>query len=192
MSLTLSSSSSNSSSEGYMGDGVYIDECEILSVENVTESEVEQGFSRDVSIKTKLKVLKNDWERIVTIGGNYKRDPQSKEIVDWGGAFRVADLFKACEAPDAMDPHGQPSQDMMDACVGKKLLTLTYTNNKGKYSTWNQVTSVKRSKENFLNYFFKQVRKGYPKNYQAPTKRNPQPQSSTVSDAISSMSSESL
>ena len=84
MSLSLAGSN-GSSSEGYMGNGVYVDEVQIKKVSDVTSKETERGFKRDISIALKVLVLKNDWERTVTIGGNYKRDPITKEVTDWGG-----------------------------------------------------------------------------------------------------------
>ena len=190
MALTFGQSS-NSNSEGYMGNGVYVDEVEIKSAVNATEDEKAKGFARDISIRVEVRVLKNDWNRTLTIGGNYKRDPQTKEIIDWGGAFKLKDLFAACQAPEEIDANGVPSQAMLDACVGKKLLTLTYTNNNGKYSTWNSVTSADRDPDKFAAYFMSQVKKGYPKNYQAPNSEA-QPQNSTVATAVQSVSSESL
>ena len=189
MGLSLAGSN-GSASEGYMGDGVYVDEVEIKEVKNVTKDEAAKGFKRDISIALKVLVLKNDWERTVTIGGNYKRDQQTQEVIDWGGAFKLKDLFIACNLTDKdmdenIDANGIPSNDMLARCVSHKLKTLTYTNVKGKYSTWNSVTAADRDSSKFKEYFMSQVAKGYPKNYQAPG-GEAQPVNSTVAQAVNS------
>ena len=73
--MALSLSGGGNSAEGYMGNGIYVDEVEIKKASDVTEQEKSSGFSRDVSIKLEVLVLNNDWDRTVTIGGNYKKDP---------------------------------------------------------------------------------------------------------------------
>jgi|TARA_B110000263_G_scaffold219542_1_gene206846 hypothetical protein len=196
MSLSLAGSN-GSSSEGYMGNGVYVDEVQIKKVSDVTSKETERGFKRDISIALKVLVLKNDWERTVTIGGNYKRDPITKEVTDWGGAFKLKDLFIACGLTDKdmdeeIDANGVPSSKLLDRCVSHNLKTLTYTNVKGKYSTWNSVTGADRDSVKFKEYFMSQVAKGYPKNYQAPGGES-QPVNATIAQAVNSnISSEAL
>tara|TARA_B110000263_G_scaffold249826_1_gene268743 strand:- start:701 stop:1291 length:591 start_codon:yes stop_codon:yes gene_type:complete len=196
MGLSLSGSN-GSSSEGYMGNGIYVDEVEIKTVSDVTKQESEKGFKRDISIALKVLVLKNDWERTVTIGGNYKRDEQTKEVTDWGGAFKLKDLFIACgltnkDMDEHIDANGVPSKDLLERCVSHKLKTLTYTNVKGKYSTWNSVTGADRDSVKFKEYFMSQVAKGYPKNYQAPG-GDTQPVNATIAQAVNSnISAEAL
>ena len=118
MGLSLAGSN-GSASEGYMGDGVYVDEVEINKISDVTSEEEAKGFKRDISIALQVRVLKNDWERTVTIGGNYKRDAQTKEVIDWGGAFKLKDLFIACGLTDKdisenMNADGQFAKEMLE------------------------------------------------------------------------------
>tara|TARA_X000000368_G_scaffold245987_2_gene194338 strand:- start:2106 stop:2693 length:588 start_codon:yes stop_codon:yes gene_type:complete len=195
MGLSLAGSN-GSASEGYMGDGVYVDEVEINKISDVTSEEEAKGFKRDISIALQVRVLKNDWERTVTIGGNYKRDAQTKEVIDWGGAFKLKDLFIACGLTDKdisenMNADGQFAKEMLEKCVSHKLKTLTYTNKNGKYSTWNSVTGADRDSKKFKEYFMSQVAKGYPKNYQAPNSEA-QPVSASVAKAVDSIAAESL
>ena len=198
--MALSLSGGGNSAEGYMGNGIYVDEVEIKKASDVTEQEKSAGFSRDVSIKLEVLVLKNDWDRTVTIGGNYKKDPATKKIEDWGGAFKLKDLFVACGMTDddlkKKMANGIPSPELLARCVGKKIKTLTYTNknstsDKLKYSTWNSVTSAERDSAKFAEYFMSQVAKGYPRNYKAPNSEA-QPVSETVAKAMSSVSTEAL
>jgi hypothetical protein len=200
MALSLSNSGGGNS-KGYMGNGIYVDEVEIKKASDVTEQEKSSGFDRDVSIKLEVLVLKNDWERTVTIGGNYKRDPITKEVLDWGGAFKLKDLFVACgmtdeDVQEGLSANGIPSSDLLAGCIGKKIKTLTYTNinttsDKLKYSTWNSVTSAGRDSANFAEYFMSQVAKGYPKNYKAPNSEA-QPVKESIAKAVSSVSTEAL
>jgi hypothetical protein len=194
--MALSLSGGGNSAEGYMGNGIYVDEVEIKKASDVTEQEKSSGFSRDVSVKLEVLVLKNDWDRTVTIGGNYKKDPITKEIEDWGGAFKLKDLFIACGMTDkdvqgGLNANGIPSPELLTRCIGKKIKTLTYTNEKGKYSTWNSVTSAERDSAKFSEYFMSQVAKGFPKNYKAPNSEA-QPVKESVAKAMSSVSTEAL
>ena len=199
--MALSLSGGGNSAEGYMGNGIYVDEVEIKKASDVTEQEKSNGFNRDVSIKLEVLVLKNDWDRTVTIGGNYKKDPATKKIEDWGGAFKLKDLFVACgmtdkDVQEGLNSNGIPSPKLLTGCVGKKVKTLTYTNknstsDKLKYSTWNSVTSAERDSAKFAEYFMSQVAKGYPRNYKAPNSEA-QPVSETVAKAMSSVSTEAL
>jgi len=189
MSLTLNKNG-NDSAEGYMGDGIYVDEAEVVEVTNVTKEEAARGFSYDIAILAKCKLTKNGWDRKVTIGGNYRRDQQTGKIEDWGGAFKVRDFFRSCDAPDDMDDNGMPVKSMLDACKNKTILLLTYPNIKGNRSTWNCVTYATRDKNSFKDFFLKGAlntdeKRRYPKNYQSPD-NDPQPVSNEMQKAIES------
>ena len=189
MSLTLSKNGSTSA-EGYMGDGIYIDEAQVVKVTNVTEEEAARGYSYDCAILVDCKLLKNVWDRKVTIGGNYRKDKQTGKIEDWGGAFKIRDFFRACNAPDNMDDNGMPVASMLSACEDKTVLLLTYPNKKGGRSTWNCVTYATRDKDKFKDFFLKGAlntdeKRRYPKNYQSPD-TDPQPVSAEMQKAIDS------
>ena len=62
MSLTLNKNG-NDSAEGYMGDGIYVDEAEVVKVTNVTEEEAGRGYSYDLAILAECKLVKYGWDR---------------------------------------------------------------------------------------------------------------------------------
>ena len=197
MSLSLENKNGGSS-EGYLGDGIYVDEARVVKVTNATKAEAERGFEYDLALQVDFKLEKNGWDRKLTIGGNFRKDKQTGKIEDWGGAFKVRDFFSACNVKGDLDEHGQPNDNQMNNCKDALVLVLTYPNKQGKRSTWNQVTYATRDKENFKNYFIKGAtnpdeRKRYPKNYQS-SDNDPQPISEEMQQAIKSsdMSTEML
>lgn len=170
MGLSLESKSGGSS-EGYLGDGIYVDEARVVKVVNGTKEEAARGFEYDIALTVDFKLEKNGWDRKLTIGGNFKKDKQTGKIEDWGGAFKVRDFLKACNVAGDLDEHGQPTDVQMNNCKDAIVLVLTYPNKKGGRSTWNNVTYATRSKEAFKDYFLKGATnpdesRRYPKNYQ--------------------------
>ena len=112
MPLSLSTTSgSQKSIEGYMGDSIFIDEAEVIEVINRSGSKksANQGWVNDLQIEVKFRLLKNDWERTFNMGGNFRKElvkekdkegnTITKEVVtDWGGTFKVRGFFEACNA----------------------------------------------------------------------------------------------
>jgi len=173
-------SNSNASKDGYMGDGVYVDDAKIVEVVNVTNDSERNRFGQNLAIQVTMELAKNEWKKIVTISGNYKRDNLGA-ITDWGGLFKLKDFLNATtEESDAdftMDTttmegfpkeveNQVPSDEMLKACVGKKVLCLTYTKKGGGYATWDGIGQPGRTKESFADYFKSNHAKSqYPKNY---------------------------
>ena len=189
MSLTLNKNG-NDSAEGYMGDGIYVDEAEVVKVTNVTEEEAGRGYKYDLAILAQCTLVKNGWDRKVTIGGNFKKDKQTGKIEDWGGAFKIRDFFSACNVKGDFDDNGKPTAQQINDCSGQSILLLTYPNIKGNRSTWNCVTYATRDKESFKKFFLKGAQnldetRRYPKNYQSPD-TDPQPVSEEMQKAMDS------
>ena len=189
MSLTLNKNG-NDSAEGYMGDGIYVDEAEVVKVTNVTEEEAGRGYRYDLAILAECKLVKNGWDRKVTIGGNFKKDKQTGKIEDWGGAFKIRDFFSSCNVKGDFDDNGKPTAQQIEDCKGNVILLLTYPNIKGKRSVWNCVTYATRDKESFKSFFLKGAQnldetRRYPKNYQSPD-TDPQPVSEEMQKAMDS------
>ena len=115
--------------------------------------------------KVIVHLSKNDWERTLTIGGNFKRDTVNDSITDWGGAFRLRDFFLACGVEGELNENNRFDDELMRQTIGCDIMTLSYRNEKDKTSTWTQVSTPERDKEEFKEYFLKQVAKGYPSNY---------------------------
>ena len=77
MPLSLSTTSgSQKSIEGYMGDSIFIDEAEVIEVINRSGSKksANQGWVNDLQIEVNFRLLKNDWERTFNIGGNFRKE----------------------------------------------------------------------------------------------------------------------
>ena len=174
-------SNSNASKEGYMGDGVYVDDAEVIDVVNVTDDAERNRFGQNLAIQVTMELAKNEWKKIVTISGNYKRDNLGA-ITDWGGLFKLNDFLKATTEESDSDfimdtttmkeypkevENQVPSDKMLKACVGKKVLCLTYTKDGGGYPTWDGIGQASRTKESFAEYFkSNHAKSGYPKNYE--------------------------
>lgn len=191
MPLQVSSNPSGSGQggQGYMGDGIFIDEAVILEVVNRsgTKAGPNQQWSNDLQVEVKMRLLKNDWERTVNVGGNFKVDEQGE--VDWGSAFKVRNFFEACNALNekvlgdkkelntaltSMEG-GEISPVLLSFCIGKTVKILSYKKADGKSATWNQIVHHKRDDQKFKDYFLRQFDKGYVKNYApdaAPNRTN--------------------
>ena len=190
-----------SSSNAITRDGIFIDEAKVIELIDNTDEDnertmkLDKPFKNDVALVLKVKLLKNDWEKIVTISGNYKKepspDPEGFKILDWGGAFKVRDLFLACgieERPEVP----RPDKAMLETCVGEDILVLSYPTKKGKNYMWNQVTKVNRDKADFKKYFLRSAlnplpNKRFPKDYK-PVSTDPQPTSPRMQEALNSTS----
>jgi len=179
MPLQLSTGPSGSGSQGYMGDGIFIDEAVILEVNNRSGDKAgpKQEWSNDLQVEVKMRLLKNDWDRTVNIGGNFKVEDDGE--VSWGSAFKVRNFFEACnslnetvlgskaELNTALTSleGGEISPLILSFCVGKTVKILSYKKSDGKSATWNQIVHHKRDDQKFKDYFLKQFDKGYVKNY---------------------------
>lgn len=156
--------------EGFMGDGIFIDEAEVVSIEDISGQTTErQRWARDLAMEVTMKLLKNDWERSVTIAGDFEKDKQTGAIIGWGAAFKVRNFFDALgvggENVELTEDNKLPEL-LLAAATGRQALILSYSNKRGKTSTWNQVAAANASKEDFKDYFLTGFNKsGYPKNY---------------------------
>jgi len=191
--MPLKIQQSSGGGEGYMGDGIFIDKATVKSVTDVTNDEsANGGFKRDIALQVKLMLSKNDWERTITIGGNFARDNMNNSITDWGGAFRLRDFFLACGVEGELDENNRFSEELIRQTIGCDILILSYRNDNDKTSTWTQVASPDRDKEEFKQYFLSQVKKGYPKNYKAKKNSTSVDMSGPWDDNKSSVSADLL
>ena len=156
--------------KGYMGNGIFIDEATIVSIEDFSQGRADwQTRDFDLNLKITCKLKKNDWERTVFISGNFKRDEHTQEIKDWGGGFKVMNFLINIGLADdetKLGPDNKIPQELLKQAKGKEFLLLGYPNNNGKSSTWDQVEAIDTEPSNFMDYFLTQWEKsGYPKNY---------------------------
>ena len=167
-------------SDGYLGDGIYVDDAEIISVSDLSGKTTQfQQYASDLCVEVKVKLLKNDWEKTFNVAGNFSRDVSTKEVTDWGGAFKVRDFFVNAGMKDVLEKalpemeKGSIPANVMTELVGKAIKILSYRNKKGKTSTWNQVSSPSRKNETFKEYFLREYNKSkkkpkgpWPSNYE--------------------------
>ena len=177
--MALTIKNSGGGSESYMGNGIFVDDAEIVNLNNTSGQTSEfQKFSNDLSIEIKVRMHKNDWERTFNIGGNLTKDQTTGEVTNWGGAFKVRDFFLSTGQKEALESalseieSGRIPREMINDAIGKNILVLSYRNKKDKTSTWNQVFSPERKKDSMKNYFLKEWEKSktkqngpYPSNY---------------------------
>jgi len=116
MPLTFGKQGNYPAPEGYMGDGIFIDEVKIVEVIDRSGSKkgTGQSWTNDCQIEVKVILLKNDWDKTLNIGGNFKVEkvPAKNELgepiedndgnpiyeddFNWGSAFKVKNFFEAC------------------------------------------------------------------------------------------------
>ena len=166
--------------DGYMGNGIYVDDAIVGTIEDISgKTSKFQQFASDLCIEVRINLQKNDWVKTFNIAGNFTRDVSTKEVTDWGGAFKVRDFFIAVGLKEELEnalkemESGAIPVGLLEATIGKELRILSYRNKKGKSSTWNQVSNPKRKKESFKSYFLNEFEKSkkkkggpYPSNYE--------------------------
>ena len=176
--MSLQMKSGNS--DGYLGDGIYVDDAEITNVSDLSGKTTQfQQYASDLCVEVKVKLLKNDWEKTFNVAGNFARDVSTKEVTDWGGAFKVRDFFVNAGMKDQLEEllsemeKGSIPAKLSHDIIGKAIRILSYRNKKGKTSTWNQISSPLKKKEAFKDYFLREYNKSkkkpkgpWPSNYE--------------------------
>tara|TARA_R100000750_G_C2323125_1_gene87083 strand:- start:341 stop:961 length:621 start_codon:yes stop_codon:yes gene_type:complete len=171
---------SGNGSEGYLGNGIYVDDAEVISVSDLSGKTTKfQQYASDLCVEVTVKLLKNDWEKTFNVAGNFARDVSTKEVTDWGGAFKVRDFFVNAGLKSELEEllsemeQGSIPPSLMSSVIGKAIRILSYRNKKGKTSTWNQVSTPLRKQEAFKEYFLKEYNRSkqkpkgpWPSNYE--------------------------
>ena len=168
--LSLNKSSGTGTAKNHQRDGIFVNLVTILKARDITKTD-DNKFDREIAIELKCEIDRSpqeNWERTITIGGNWKRDSQTKEVLDWGGAFKIKDLLNACmiEEGDLWDEGHTLKQEVVNSLVGKEILLLSYKKADGKYGYWDLVGAPTRNRRQFADFFYQQwMKRGYPKNY---------------------------
>ena len=173
-------SHSNGKNEGDMGKGIYVNEGIITNAVDITSDPVKNKFSKEVAIELHVKVPNLTWDKIVTLGGPLFKDPQTGKIT--GIPYNLHDLFKVCEIKEIDVTEQGVAKEVVDQCIGKELLLLSYTKKKGGYGTWDKVGAIDRDKQSFADWFYSNwEKKGYPTAYKEPS-ANPGPVRQVTND----------
>jgi hypothetical protein len=152
------------------GPGIYINEATIANVEDISGQPLpftEQPF--DIGIKLTLDIGK-DFRPEMIIAGNFKRDPESGEIIGWGSGFVVQEALTRLGYSGVLAEGNRIPTDALVSLIGKTFLRLSYvsgTRNDGKfkYTDWNQIATVDEGADSLASRFKRSLTKGYPRNY---------------------------
>lgn len=165
--------------------GFYVNEISITSASDVSgeEYQLPNGtilFANDLAVKINYRNLGSDKEFSTRIGGNFKVDEQTKEVIGAGGAFKVERLFEAVGYEEqVLDDNSNLREEALRALEGKNIATLSYPNTAGK-TTMSDIVGKSGSGEQLRTDFM--LSKWKPKNYlpklETPTVNNTIPANS--------------
>jgi hypothetical protein len=166
--MTLKITNDNRQGNKY-GIGIFISKVQIVNAVNRSGERPE--FLRntpDIFIELKLDVGK-DFQPTMSFFGDFKRDPRSGEILDWGSAFKIRNLFSAFGIEGEVAENGTISDGLVNRLFGKEFYRLQYVSGekydgKLKYSDWTDQIEIENP-DNLARAFFRSVEKGFPKNY---------------------------
>ena len=166
----------NSGSGGGAKSNIFVDKAKIASIQiKYGVQEDWQTYSDDISIHLTLDIGK-DFQPNMYIGGNYKKDEMSGEIVGWSTAFKVKLFFDAIGMPIKLDKGMQPQSSRLPAdaeqvITGKEFLRLTYVSTKTKkdgsplWKDWQETRNVSYDHNKFKAEFKEAVGNNYVKDF---------------------------
>ncbi len=178
----------NSGSGGGAKSNIFVDKVKIASIEiKYGVKEDWQTYSDDISIHMTLDIGK-DFQPNMYIGGNYKKDEVSGEIIGWSTAFKVKMFFDSIGMPIKLDKGKNPSSSRLPAdaeqrLLGKEFSRLTYMSTKTKkdgnplWKDWQETRTPSYDQNKFKEEFKNAVSKGYVKDF-SESKENSNDESS--------------
>jgi len=159
-------------------DNIFVDKVKIATAKiKYGVKEDWQTYSDDISIHLTLDIGR-DFQPNMYIGGNYKKDEVSGEIVGWSTAFKVKMFFDSIGMPIKLDKGKNPQSSRLPAdaeqrLVGKDFLRLNYISTKTKrdggalWKDWQETRPVSYDTKKFKLDFKESVSKNYIKDYKA-------------------------
>ena len=151
------------------GTGVFVNKVAIAEVHDMSGKKPDfLENTPDLWVQLKLDVGQ-DFQPEFNVFGDFKRDDQTRQIADWGSAFKIKNLFTNLGITGELNDDGSIPEEMLKQLPGKEFFRLQYVSRikddgKPGYSDWTdqiEATDPKR----LANAFFKSVDRGYPKNY---------------------------
>lgn len=179
-------------------DGIFVDTVKIVKAEiNYRVMEKWQKMPDDISLKLTLDIGK-DFEPEMYIGGQFREDKVSGNVISWGTATKVKILLDNIGLGVACDKNAPASaqklpEDIADRMVGQEFLRLMYrstrTKQDGNYriKEWQETGAVgPGNAQKLKNKFNEAVSNSWVKDYN-PSAEAPKPvdlddTTSTVSD----------
>ena len=166
----------NSGSGGGAKSNIFVDKAKIASIQiKYGVQEDWQTYSDDISIHLTLDIGK-DFQPNMYIGGNFKKDEMSGEVVGWSTAFKVKLFFDAIGMPIKLDKGMQPQSSRLPAdaeqvITGKEFLRLTYVSTKTKkdgsplWKDWQETRNASYDHNKFKAEFKEAVGNNYVKDF---------------------------
>ena len=183
-----------SSSKGNK-DNIFVDP---VMIKNMTVTygtkEPWQTYADDISVKIELDIGKDFFPEMY-IGGRFKVDDLSGEVVGWSSALKVKMLADSLETPIALGT-GETLKtlrlpdDFTEKAKGKLICRLTYLSTKLKkngaqfWKDWQETRHPKTDHNKFKADFTKAVEGGYVKDFCPPGSEIPTPSQDTNLDDI--------
>ncbi|MBU46192.1 MAG: hypothetical protein CMD28_02075 [Flavobacteriales bacterium] len=169
---------SGSSSGSKSKDNLFVDKVKIAKAEiKYGVKEDWQTYSDDISVHLTLDIGR-DFQPNMYIGGNYKKDDVSGEIVGWSTAFKVKMFFDSIGLPIMLDKGKSPQSSKLPAdaeqrLIGKEFLRLTYISTKTKrdggqlWKDWQETRMPNYEVNKFKAEFKDSVGKNYVKDFKS-------------------------
>ena len=165
-------------------DGIIVDIYEVQEVVNTTGTDF-GGWIPDISV-TVTAVNSMGYERNLRISGNFRhaKDEEGNamvEVEDWGGAFKVRDLFTALGVEGDLADDNTIPPEWLETGKDKKVQLVSYKTAKG-WRTWDRVWPIEANIKAIKEAFLTNVERGYPKDFSGPQTRSSPVSESTTPD----------
>ena len=169
--------SSNTTSKN--SENIFVDNVKVVTADINYETKQDwQTYSDDISINMTLDIGR-DFQPSFYIGGNFKKDETSGQVVGWGTAFKIKLFFDAIGMPIRLSK-GKLLQDQRlpdDAAsqlIGKEFARLTYKSTKLKktgdnmWKEWQETRPTNVDHAEFKDIFRNAVTNNWIKDFLSP------------------------
>ena len=172
--MEFSSNTTSTNSEN-----IFVDNVKVVTADINYETKQDwQTYSDDMSINMTLDIGR-DFQPSFYIGGNFKKDETSGQVIGWGTAFKVKLFFDAIGMPIRLSK-GKLLQDQRlpdDAAsqlIGKEFARLTYKSTKLKktgdnmWKEWQETRPTNVDHAEFKDIFRNAVTNNWIKDFLSP------------------------
>ena len=152
------------------GKGIYVNLVTISDAEDISGT-VPVFLDRAVEIGVKLTLeIGREFQPELTIFGEFEKDVYTDEVIGWGSAFCIQELFYKLSYQGQLNSDNSIPAEALKSLIGKQFFKLSYVsgikdNGQLKYSNWNLIASPDENPELLANRFQKSILNGYPRNY---------------------------
>jgi hypothetical protein len=153
------------------GPGIYINDATIVDCQDIS-GQVLPFLEHPLDIGFKLFLdIGRDFQPELLIGGNFKKDQASGEVIGWGSGFLVQEALAVLTGYNGTLEEGNKIPvGVLETLIGKRFWKLSYVsghkaNGRIRYTDWNQIASLEEGPDVLLAKFKRSLAKGYPRNY---------------------------